>query len=157
MANFLDRLISGEVGTSAFLATLLDPQYEHDIFVQARAAIAKVLKTGAELSQCKNYRYALWRRWSEAPAVLFVMLNPSTADESQDDATIRRCIAFAQQWGHGGIIVANLFALRSPYPRQPLSWHQCRNAMPSVSAACRAFRRPAMARFAFLRRHVMLA
>jgi hypothetical protein len=75
------------------------------------------MQTGAELSSCKTYRYALWRRWSDAPPVLFVMLNPSTADESQDDPTIRRCISFAKQWGHGGIIVGNLFAFRSPYPR----------------------------------------
>ncbi len=74
------------------------------------------MQTGAELSPCKAYRYALWRRWSDAPPVLFVMLNPSTADESQDDPTIRRCISFAKQWGHGGIIVGNLFAFRSPYP-----------------------------------------
>jgi hypothetical protein len=74
------------------------------------------METGAELSLCRTYRYALWRRWSEAPSVLFIMLNPSTADESQDDPTIRRCISFARQWGHGGITVANLFAFRSPYP-----------------------------------------
>ncbi|WP_142805393.1 DUF1643 domain-containing protein [Tepidiphilus sp. J10] len=74
------------------------------------------MQTGAEFSPCKTYRYALWRRWSDAPPVLFVMLNPSTANESQDDPTIRRCISFAKQWGHGGIIVGNLFAFRSPYP-----------------------------------------
>ena len=74
------------------------------------------MQTGAELSPCKAYRYALWRRWSDAPPVLFVMLNPSTADDSQDDPTIRRCISFSKQWGHGGIIVGNLFAFRSPYP-----------------------------------------
>ncbi len=74
------------------------------------------MEKGAELSPCKTYRYALWRKWSDTPPVLFIMLNPSTADESQDDPTIRRCIAFAERWGHGGIIVGNLFALRSPYP-----------------------------------------
>ena len=74
------------------------------------------MRTRAELSPCQSYRYALWREWSDQPPVLFVMLNPSTADHSQDDPTIRRCIAFAQQWGHGGLIVANLFAWRSPYP-----------------------------------------
>lgn len=74
------------------------------------------MEKGAELSTCRTYRYALWRRWSDAPHLLFIMLNPSTADESQDDPTIRRCISFARQWGYGGITVANLFALRSPYP-----------------------------------------
>ena len=74
------------------------------------------METGAELSACRTYRYALWRRWSDAPFILFIMLNPSSADASQDDPTIRRCISFARQWGYGGITVANLFALRSPYP-----------------------------------------
>lgn len=74
------------------------------------------MQTAAALSPCQPYRYALWRKWSDAPPVLFVMLNPSTADETQDDPTIRRCMAFARQWGHGGLIVGNLFALRSPHP-----------------------------------------
>lgn len=75
------------------------------------------MQSGAELSPCKTYRYALWRRWSDAPPVLFVMLNPSTADASNDDPTIRRCISFARHWGHGSLLVGNLFALRSPYPQ----------------------------------------
>jgi hypothetical protein len=75
------------------------------------------MQTGAVFSPCKTHRYALWRRWSDAPPVLFVMLNPSRADRNQDDPTIRRCISFAKQWGHGGIIVGNLFAFRSPYPK----------------------------------------
>jgi len=41
------------------------------------------------------------------------MLNPSTADENEDDPTIRRCIGFAKQWGYGGICVANLYAYRA--------------------------------------------
>lgn len=74
------------------------------------------MQSGARFSTCKTYRYALWRQWSDLPLVLFVMLNPSTADETRDDPTIRRCISLARQWGYGGCLVGNLFALRSPYP-----------------------------------------
>lgn len=71
----------------------------------------------AVLSKCRSYRYALWRTWDESkPKVLFIGLNPSTADESTDDQTVRRCIGFAKQWGYGGIVMGNLFAFRSPSP-----------------------------------------
>jgi hypothetical protein len=50
--------------------------------------------------------------------VTFIMLNPSTADETEDDPTIRRCVAFAKMWGHKSLDVVNLFALRTPYPSQ---------------------------------------
>ena len=70
----------------------------------------------AKLSSCRHYRYALWRRWANGPQVLFVMLNPSTADETADDPTIRRCMGFARSWGFGSIAVGNLFALRTPSP-----------------------------------------
>jgi hypothetical protein len=77
------------------------------------------LKTGAILSDCGTYRYSLWREWDAARLrVLFVMLNPSTADASQDDPTIRRCIGFAKSWGYGGVEVVNLFALRATDPRE---------------------------------------
>ena len=59
---------------------------------------------GAQLSQCRRFRYRLWRVWDGAlPSVLFIMLNPSIADECDDDPTIRRCIGFAKAWGFGGI------------------------------------------------------
>lgn len=74
---------------------------------------------GAILSDCGRYRYALWRRWEpRRPDLLVVGLNPSTADATQDDPTIRRCVGFARQWGYGGLLVANLFAYRTPHPRQ---------------------------------------
>jgi hypothetical protein len=64
------------------------------------------------------YRYLLTRQWGTGPAATFVMLNPSTADALVDDATIRRCIGFARREGCGGIVVANLFALRAPNPHR---------------------------------------
>lgn len=73
---------------------------------------------GAAFSQDKIYRYALWRIWDQdREQVLFIGLNPSTADERQDDPTIRRCIGFASAWGYGGMWITNLFALRTPSPK----------------------------------------
>jgi hypothetical protein len=71
----------------------------------------------AVLSPCRRYRYALYRRWAVGPQALWVMLNPSTADESLDDPTIRRCIGFSKAWGYGGLAVGNLFALRATDPQ----------------------------------------
>lgn len=73
---------------------------------------------GAQFSDCRNYRYALWRTWDESAGhVCFIGLNPSTADETIDDPTIRRCIGFAQRWQRGGIYMLNLFALRATDPK----------------------------------------
>jgi hypothetical protein len=74
------------------------------------------MERAAVISACGAYRYSLTRRWSDAPLLPFVMLNPSTADAKEDDPTIRRCIGFARREGAGGLIVANLYALRSSSP-----------------------------------------
>ena len=75
------------------------------------------MKSGASFSACQHYRYALWRVWDpDNPAILFISLNPSTADESKDDATIRRCLGFARLWGYGGMWMVNLFAYRATHP-----------------------------------------
>jgi hypothetical protein len=82
---------------------------------------------GASFSPCRLYRYALWRVWGALPDevdrgyVLFIGLNPSTADETNDDATIRRCIAFAKAWGYSGLCMANLFAFRATDPADMLA------------------------------------
>jgi len=72
----------------------------------------------AVFSPCRTYRYYLDRIWNldEAPMV-FIMLNPSTADALVLDPTIRRCAGFARREGCGGVIVLNLFALRSTDPK----------------------------------------
>lgn len=72
----------------------------------------------ATISQCGLYRYTLERSWPLAgdKQVLWVMLNPSTADASIDDPTIKRCIGYAKAWGYGGIMVGNLYAYRATKP-----------------------------------------
>lgn len=73
--------------------------------------------TGANFSRCRRFRYTLWRRWDETlPPVMMIGLNPSTADANRNDPTIRRCIGFAKSWGHGGLVMTNLFAFRATYP-----------------------------------------
>lgn len=75
-------------------------------------------ESSADFSRCRRYRYALRRTFGAAGTVMFVGLNPSTADETQDDPTIRRCIGFAKRWGYGRLIVANLYAWRATDPRE---------------------------------------
>jgi hypothetical protein len=76
-----------------------------------------VLHKSAKLSACRNYRYALWRSWDDSkPRVMFIGLNPSTADEAQDDPTLRRCMNYAQDWGFGSVCISNLFAFRATEP-----------------------------------------
>jgi hypothetical protein len=71
----------------------------------------------ADLSPCGTYRYLLGRRIGGGDRVgLWVMLNPSTADANEDDATIRRCIGFARREGCGLLEVVNLFAYRATDP-----------------------------------------
>jgi len=76
----------------------------------------------AFLSECKLFRYSLTRIWDEKlPRVLFIMLNPSTADGIADDNTIRRCRGFAEDWGYGGFYVGNLFPFRATEPTDLLA------------------------------------
>ena len=77
-----------------------------------------MLRSTATFSPCRTYRYSLTRVWdADLPRVAFIGLNPSTADETADDPTIRRCIGFARRWGFGSMVVVNCFALRSTYPK----------------------------------------
>jgi len=74
----------------------------------------------ALLSACGTYRYRLTRSWGPGDHVVFIGLNPSTADAALDDPTIRRCSNFARSWGFDGLIMLNAWAFRSTQPRQLL-------------------------------------
>ena len=76
-----------------------------------------IIYKNATFSNCRKYRYSLSRIWDKKKKlVLFIGLNPSTANEEVDDPTIRRCINYVENWGYGGLIMANLFAYRVTLP-----------------------------------------
>jgi hypothetical protein len=67
-----------------------------------------------------GYRYVLWRNWvpNNRRRMLWIMLNPSKADEKQSDRTLQQCIHFSDRELYGGLEVVNLFAYQTPYPRK---------------------------------------
>ena len=80
-------------------------------------------------SPCRRWRYTLWRDWMDdvleleeragnnsAKYAMFIGLNPSTADETRDDPTVRRCVGFAKSWGYGALCMTNIFAWRDTDP-----------------------------------------
>jgi hypothetical protein len=74
------------------------------------------MESSAIISEDGRYRVRLLRRWRpERPLWLWVMLNPSTAGEREDDATIRRLIGFTERGHGGGFIVENLFSFRETH------------------------------------------
>lgn len=101
---------------------LMPPDVDLDVHVEQQTTDAG-LATAVFDSPARKYRLLLTRIWDPAiePAV-FIMLNPSTAGATEDDATVRRLAGdtgekgFARRWGKGGVIVVNLFALCSTDP-----------------------------------------
>lgn len=75
------------------------------------------MEMSADFSPCGIYRYRLTRIWGNGPNLNVIGLNPSTADEKQDDPTIRRCIQFARDWDYGGLVMTNLLAYRATDPK----------------------------------------
>lgn len=72
----------------------------------------------AVYSPCEAYRYALTRVWQpRGRKALFVMLNPSTATEVQNDPTVERCERRARALGFGAFRVTNIFAYRATDPK----------------------------------------
>ena len=122
------------------------------------------VRSYADISPCGRYRYLLEREWrgthdpkhwrwfgakdgtgaelGEPQSVMFIMLNPSTADGNVDDPTIRRCVGFAKAWRYEAISVVNLFAYRATKPKDLFAAgdaiHGPRNQEVIERAACRA-------------------
>jgi hypothetical protein len=68
----------------------------------------------AGISSCKKFRWWLYRCWDpRLPLVIWVMMNPSTADHQKNDPTINKIISYSKRWGYGGILVINIYAIRS--------------------------------------------
>ena len=77
-----------------------------------------MMQKTATFSPDRKYRYTLHRIWNESkPLLAFIMCNPSTADENILDPTVTLCFNFAGKWGYGGLVVGNIFALRSTDPK----------------------------------------
>lgn len=85
----------------------------------------KYIETDAAFSPCTKYRYTLYRRWSAETGITaaFIGLNPSTADATQDDPTIRRCVGFAMSWGCVGMYMLNAYAFRATDPKVMKAHH----------------------------------
>ena len=83
------------------------------------AAQAGPMRRTAILDPTGRYRYSLTRTWDpDAPRACFCLLNPSTADATRDDPTLRRCLGYARRWGFGSVEIVNIFALRATDPRE---------------------------------------
>lgn len=82
-------------------------------------ADSEAAPVNAVISACGAYRYQLRREnlGASPMTIKWVMLNPSTADATADDPTIRRCLAFSRYWGAGQMFVCNLYAFRATRPR----------------------------------------
>lgn len=75
--------------------------------------VFNLVDTGAEFSDCRKYRYKLWRTWdSKQPKLYFILMNPSTADEFKNDPTIERQCRRARKLGFGGLVILNCGAIR---------------------------------------------
>jgi hypothetical protein len=80
---------------------------------------SSVKSAGAVFSDCRRWRYLLWRCWdARGAAANFVMLNPSTADEVSLDPTCARARSYAERWGFGALLVTNIFAWRATDPQR---------------------------------------
>ena len=73
----------------------------------------------AKISIDKKERYSLKREWDKSKnKILYIMLNPSLADDNNDDPTIRRLINFSKKFNYGGFLVGNIYSTISPNPKE---------------------------------------
>lgn len=89
-----------------------------DLFLVENLDFMGTLRRDACISPCGKYRYWLTRTWGPGKVLPYIMLNPSTADANVDDQTVRRCIYFARREGYDGLVVLNLYAYRTAFPKE---------------------------------------
>ena len=86
------------------------------------------MKKRATISNCNKYRYELHREWDkDKEKVLCIMLNPSTANHTENDLTTIRCMNFAKKWGYGGIMIGNIYPFRAKRPKHLRKWLKTQN------------------------------
>ncbi|WP_376087390.1 DUF1643 domain-containing protein [Roseomonas sp. CCTCC AB2023176] len=101
------------------------PQDLHDPGGKVRLRVGAEIVSRAVFSPDGRYRTVLERRWDNQPfgspgLTAWIMMNPSTADETVDDPTVRRARDFTRRWGGGAMVVLNAFALRATRPEMLL-------------------------------------
>jgi hypothetical protein len=80
--------------------------------------VTDYIDTSADLSLCGTYRYTLMRRWRPGgKRLLWVLLNPSTADAVVEDQTQKKGVGFSDRWGFNAMLFVNLFAFRATKPK----------------------------------------
>jgi len=78
----------------------------------------EIIDSGADFSADRKYRYSLWRVWDKSlPKVMYIGLNPSTANEIKNDPTVKSCMRIAKSNGYGGIYMMNCYAFISTDPK----------------------------------------
>lgn len=77
------------------------------------------VESGAVFSECRRWRYQLWRIWDRSLAVCAVVgLNPSKADEKWNDRTVAKCVRYSRKWGYGALYMLNIYGYCSTYPSE---------------------------------------
>ena len=90
---------------------------KYPLKMKLATTLTGIVASGAVFSSFDIHRYVLFRIWDPSlPSLNVIGLNPSTADADFDDPTIRRCVDFARRWGHGGLVMTNIFSYRATDP-----------------------------------------
>lgn len=110
----------------ADVAATTRPPAPEQLFLFPWAPLAPVppaaIHGDAAISPCGQYRWWLRRWWRAGPCVAWILLNPSTADAGKDDPTLCRVVQFTRSWGYGGLVVVNLYPIRTPDPAACRRW-----------------------------------
>lgn len=89
------------------------------------------MNSDAGISSCKRFRWWLYRELvsgrTRRSYIIWVMMNPSTADHSTNDPTINRVMSYSRDWGYTDLLVLNIYAIRSRHPSEILGQIGSRN------------------------------